>query len=57
VNLGHNGHSKGATIPEPFDGKPTGRCAVQAFNNLTFPPWAGADTTVDWEIEIPQPGK
>jgi len=57
VTLGHNGHSKGATIPPPFEGKPTGKCAMQAFSILTFPPWAGGDTTVEWEIEIPQPGK
>ena len=57
VNLGHNGRSKGATIQAPFDGKPTGRCAVQAFSALTFPPWGGADTAIDWEIEIVQPGK
>ena len=57
VNLGHNGRSKGASIPSPFDGKPTGRCAVQAFSALTFPPWSGSDTTVDWEVEIVQPGK
>ena len=54
VNLGHNGRSKGATVPAPYDGKPTGRCAVQAFSALTFPPWSGADTTLDWEIEIVQ---
>ncbi len=57
VNLGHNGRSKGATIQAPYDTKPTGRCAVQAFSALTFPPWGGADTTVDWEIEIVQTGK
>jgi hypothetical protein len=57
VNLGHNGRSKGATIQAPYDGKPTGRCAVQAFSALTFPPWSGADTTIDWEIEIVQTGK
>jgi hypothetical protein len=57
VNLGHNGRSKGATVQAPYDGKPTGRCAVQAFTSLTFPPWSGADTTVDWEIEIVPPGK
>ena len=55
VVLGHNGHSKSATIPGPYDGKPAGKCAVQAFNNLIFPPWAGADTTVEWEVEIVQP--
>ncbi len=57
VNLGHNGRSKGATIQAPFDGKTTGRCAVQAFSALTFPPWSGADTTVEWEIELVQTGK
>jgi len=57
VTLGHNGHSKGATVPEPFAEKPTGKCAVKAFSLLTFPPWNGPDTTVDWPIEIPSPGK
>jgi hypothetical protein len=55
VVLGHNGHSKGATIPSPYDGKPVGNCAIKAFTNLIFPPWGGADTTVDWEVEIVQP--
>jgi hypothetical protein len=57
VQLGHNGRGKGASIPAPFEGKPTGRCAVQAFSNLTFPPWSGDDTTVEWEVEIVEPGK
>jgi predicted small lipoprotein YifL len=57
VNLGHNGRSKGATIQAPYDGKPTGRCAVKAFSSLTVPPWSGTDTTIEWEIEIVQPGK
>ncbi len=56
VQLGHTGHSIGATIPAPFDGKPTGKCAVQAFTNLTFPPWSGPDTTVDVDVEIVKPG-
>ena len=55
VQLGHNGHSVGATIPAPYDGKPTGKCAVQAFANLTFPPWSGPDTTVDVDVEIVKP--
>lgn len=55
VVLGHTGHSVGATIPAPFDGKPTGRCAVQAFASLTFPPWSGPDTTVDVDVEIVKP--
>jgi hypothetical protein len=55
VTLGHNGHSKGVTIPDPFNGKPTGNCAVKAFSNLTFPPWSGPDTSVDWPVEIPKP--
>ncbi|WP_394822780.1 hypothetical protein [Pendulispora albinea] len=55
VALGHNGHSKGASIGSPFDGAPTGRCAIQAFSSLTYPPWAGADTTVNWEVDIATP--
>jgi hypothetical protein len=55
VMLGRNGHSKGVTVPQPFDGKPTGKCIVQAFSNLTFPPWGGQDTQVDWEVEVVQP--
>jgi hypothetical protein len=56
VVLGRNGHSKGVTVPAPFDGKASGKCIVQAFSNLTFPPWAGTDTPVDWEVEVAQPG-
>ncbi len=55
VTLGHNGHAKGATIGSPFDDKPTGRCAVQAFKYLTFAPFAGPDTDVAWDIEIVKP--
>ena len=55
ITLGHNGHTRSVTIPEPFDGKPTGRCAVKAFSNLTFPPWSGPDATVEWPVEIKQP--
>jgi hypothetical protein len=56
VKLGHNGHSQGATIGPPYDGKPVGRCTAQAFAILTYPPFAGADTTVDWPVEIVAPG-
>jgi hypothetical protein len=56
IKMGHNGHSKGATIGAPYDGKPTGRCAVQAFSNLTFGPFAGSDIMVDWEVDIVKPG-
>jgi hypothetical protein len=55
VTLGRNGRSKGASIPAPFEGTPTGKCAVQAFSNLTFPPFAGSDVTLDWEVEIVKP--
>jgi hypothetical protein len=55
VALGHNGHTRTVTIPDPFNGKPTGNCAVKAFSNLTFPPWTGPDETVDWAVEIPKP--
>ncbi|HVJ88437.1 MAG TPA: hypothetical protein VM580_01460 [Labilithrix sp.] len=57
VQLGSNGHSKGTTIPAPFQGKPTGACIEKAFSKLTFPPWAGSDTQVDWEVELVEPGK
>jgi hypothetical protein len=58
VTLGRNGHSRDVTIPAPFDGKPTGRCAIQAFKSLTFPPYAAPnDVIVDWDVEIVQPGK
>jgi hypothetical protein len=52
IQLGHNGHSKGLTVPAPFQGKPTGNCIEKAFTNLTFPPWAGADTEISWEVEL-----
>jgi hypothetical protein len=55
VMLGHNGRSKGVTVPAPFDGTPPGRCITQAFSNLTFPPWGGADTPVDIEVEVVKP--
>ena len=55
LTLGHNGHMKDVKVPAPFDGKPTGNCIVQSFDNLIFPPWAGADTTIDWEVEVVKP--
>jgi hypothetical protein len=55
VKLGHNGHSKGGTAAAPFDGKPTGSCAVKAFTNLIYAPFAGSDTDVDWPVEIVKP--
>lgn len=58
VMLGHNGHSKSVLVPPPFDGKPPGNCIGKAFSNLTFPPWAGADTEVAWDVEVvPAPAK
>lgn len=55
VMLGRNGHSKGVVVPASHAEKPVGRCIVNAFSNLAFPPWAGQDTQVDWEIELVQP--
>jgi hypothetical protein len=52
IQLGKNGHSKGVTVPAPFQGKPTGNCIEKAFTNLTFPPWGGSDTEVSWEVEL-----
>jgi hypothetical protein len=57
VTLGHNGHTRSVTIPDPYAGKPSGNCAVKAFSNLTFPPWTGPDETVDWPVKISQSGK
>jgi hypothetical protein len=55
VKLGHNGHSKGGTIPAPYDGKPTGNCVVKAFTNLIYAPFAGDDADVDWPVEMVKP--
>lgn len=55
VTLGHNGHMKDVKVNAPFEGKPTGNCIIQSFDNLIFPPWAGADTTIDWEVEVVKP--
>lgn len=57
VQLGHNGHSQGVSIPPPYSGKPVGNCIEKAFSNLMFPPWQGQDTQVDWEVELVEPGK
>lgn len=57
VQLGRHGHSKGVTVPPPFQGNPTGNCVERAFSNLTFPPWSGSDAEVAWEVEIDEPGK
>ncbi len=55
LTLGHNGHMKDVKVNAPFDGKPTGNCIIQSFDNTIFPPWAGADTTIDWEVEVVKP--
>lgn len=55
VMLGRNGHSKDVTVPGSHADKASGRCIVNAFSNLHFPPWAGQDTQIDWEVELVQP--
>lgn len=55
VQLQHNGHSGTVTVPPPFTDKPSGKCIEKAFTNLQFPPWAGADTEVPWEVEVVEP--
>lgn len=55
VMLAPNGHSKGVTVPAPYQGKPVGNCIEKAFANLSFPPWSGSDTQVDWEVELVDP--
>jgi hypothetical protein len=57
VTLGHNGHTRGATVAPPFDGAPSGNCVIQAFSLLSFPPWDGPDTTIPWDVELVQPAK
>ncbi|MBX3226325.1 MAG: hypothetical protein KIT84_42920 [Labilithrix sp.] len=57
VMLGSNGRSKGVTVPQPYAGKPVGTCIERSFTGLQFPPWAGSDTQVDWEVELVEPGK
>jgi hypothetical protein len=57
VLLGHNGHAKNVTVPAPFDGKPVAKCVANAFSILQFPPWAGSDTEIDWEVELVVPPK
>jgi hypothetical protein len=57
IQLGRNGHSKGVTVPAPYQGKPTGNCVEKAFTNLTFPPWGGADTEVNWDVELINPAE
>jgi len=55
IQLGHNGHSKGLTIPAPYQGKAVGNCIEKAFTNLTFPPWGGADTEISCDLELLNP--
>jgi len=55
VTLGHNGHSRGATVPAPYEGKPVAKCIAQAFAILIFPPFAGGDTPIDWPVEVVAP--
>jgi hypothetical protein len=57
VNLGANGHSKGTTVPPPYQGKPVGTCIERSFMNLSFPPWSGGDMQVPWDVELVEPGK
>ncbi len=55
IQLGHNGRSKGITVPAPYQGKPVGNCVEMAFANLTYPPWGGEDAEISWEIELIDP--
>jgi hypothetical protein len=55
IVLGRNGHSKNVTLDSSFDDKPAGKCIIQAFKNLTYAPWAGADAATTWEVELVQP--
>jgi hypothetical protein len=56
VVLGRNGHVKGITVPDPYNGKPVGLCIQHAFEKLIFPPYSGdSDKSVDWDVELVQP--
>ncbi|HRG96160.1 MAG TPA: hypothetical protein PLR99_07930 [Polyangiaceae bacterium] len=55
VVLGHAGRVKEVTVPASHADKPAGRCISNAFSGLIFPPWAGEDTPIDWEVELMQP--
>jgi hypothetical protein len=56
VTLGRNGHVHDVAIPDPYSGKPAGKCASLAFQNLIYPPYPGAaDAVVDWDVEIVKP--
>jgi pyruvate/2-oxoglutarate dehydrogenase complex dihydrolipoamide acyltransferase (E2) component len=55
VVLGHAGRVKEVTVPASHADKPAGRCISNAFSGLIFPPWAGEDTPIDWEVELVQP--
>ncbi|HSQ64072.1 MAG TPA: hypothetical protein VLM85_12690 [Polyangiaceae bacterium] len=56
VTLGRNGHVRDVSIPSPYDDKPAGSCAIKAFENLIFPPYAApTDSVVDWDVELVKP--
>jgi hypothetical protein len=58
VTLGRNGHIKDVTVPAPYDGAPSGVCAVNAFKKIQFPPYASSsDVVVQWDIEFVKPKK
>jgi hypothetical protein len=55
VMLGAVGHEKSVYVPPPHDSKPVGKCIIKAFTNLSFSPWEGADTEIDWDVELEKP--
>ena len=56
VTLGRNGHVRDVSIPSPYDDKPAGSCAIKAFENLIFPPYAApTDSVVEWDVELVKP--
>lgn len=55
LTLGRNGRMKGVQLPSNYENKAAGRCIVNAFQGLIFPPWSGQDATIDWDIELVQP--
>ncbi len=49
VNVLGSVNTPGAVLLDVSQPLPT------TFSNLAFPPWAGQDTSVDWEVELVQP--
>lgn len=52
IRLSHDGNGRALSVPPDFDGKPTGKCVIQAFRHLQYPPWEGSSVTIPWDVEV-----